>query len=280
MNWWFVLLAIAFLAAVFVVAPVVAATFSFYRRPLRLRCPAEGTDARVVVDASRAAIDEARGRAVPEVERCSLWPRLRLCRQECLNLPATEVRAVPPGAPAPHATIRKILVPLDGSLGSESVLWTVGQLARVQGARVRLVHVAPAPGARWADDDTVIAFADQETARVEYEESVNLQRAVDELEGVDVERAVRFGDDPARAIVEEAEASGADLIAMATHRRVGLTRVLKGSVAERVESATTVPVILVPYGVELLGAPPSSKAPSFRNAPGRSENFSRTFLFL
>jgi hemerythrin-like domain-containing protein len=79
------------------------------------------------------------------------------------------------------------------------------------------------------------------------------------LEGVDVERAVRFGDDAAAVIVTEAEACGAGLIAMATDRRAGLTRVLKGSVAERVERATTVPVILAPYGVERLEAPPSSR---------------------
>jgi nucleotide-binding universal stress UspA family protein len=49
-------------------------------------------------------------------------------------------------------------------------------------------------------------------------------------------------------IVEEAEASRATLIAMATHRRTGLARIVKGSVAERVERTTTVPVMLVQYG--------------------------------
>ena len=87
------------------------------------------------------------------------------------------MRAVRPGAPAPQTRIQKILVPLDGSSGSESVLWTVGQLARTQGARVRLGHVAPAPGAVLTSDERVVAFADQETARVEYEESVKLGRA-------------------------------------------------------------------------------------------------------
>lgn len=247
MNPWLVLLAIALLAAVFVVVPVVAATFSHYRRAWLLRCPAEGTDARVTVDATRAAIGEAVGRPALEVERCSLWPRLRLCRQECLSLPTSEMRAVRPGAPAPSSRIRKILVPLDGSSGSESVLWTVGELARAQGASVRLVRVAPAPDAVMADDDRVIAFADQESERIQYEEARHLERAAGDLKDVAIETAVRFGD-PATQIVEEAEASGADLIAMATHRRGGLAHLLKGSVAERVERATTVPVILVPYG--------------------------------
>ena len=58
---------------------------------------------------------------------------------------------------------------------------------------------------------------------------------------------VRFGD-PVEQIVEEAKASRATLIAMATHRRTGIARILKGSVAERVERRTTVPVMLVQYG--------------------------------
>jgi nucleotide-binding universal stress UspA family protein len=59
--------------------------------------------------------------------------------------------------------------------------------------------------------------------------------------------AVRFGE-PVEQIVEEAEASGATLIAMATHRRTGLARIVKGSVAEHVERTTTIPVMLVQYG--------------------------------
>jgi nucleotide-binding universal stress UspA family protein len=57
---------------------------------------------------------------------------------------------------------------------------------------------------------------------------------------------VRFGD-PAEEIVDQAEATGADLIAMATHRRTVVARLVRRGVAERVERATTVPVILVPY---------------------------------
>ncbi|MBI1962875.1 MAG: universal stress protein [Candidatus Rokubacteria bacterium] len=249
MNPWIVLLALIALALLFVVAPVAAATFAHWRRPRRLVCPEEGTTARVTVDARRAALGEALGRPALEVARCSFWPRLRFCRQECLAAP---VREVPPEPPAPPAgrrgvPIKTILVPLDGSAGSESVLWTVGELARVQGARVRLLRVAAAAPVVRAADQRVVAFADQETARVEHEEVAYLKQAARGLEGIPVETVIRFGD-PAAEIVSEAEASGADLVAMATHQRSGVGRVLKGSVAERVERATTVPVVLVPYG--------------------------------
>jgi nucleotide-binding universal stress UspA family protein len=39
---------------------------------------------------------------------------------------------------------------------------------------------------------------------------------------------------------------------MATHRRRGLDRAFRGSVAETVERASAIPVILVPYGPEPL----------------------------
>ncbi len=251
MNLWLILLGIVVLAGLYVVLPVAATTFSHYRRPWRLRCPNEGATAQIRVDATRAAIGEALGRPALEVARCSLWPRLRLCPQACLALPTSEMHPVRRGAPAPGTTpdarVRKILVPLDGSPGSTSVLWTVGQLARSQGARVRLLRVAPTTTAVHALDGRVLAFSDQECDRVAQAELQGLKRTADELGGVDVEATVRFGD-PATQIVEEADEAGADLIAMATHRRVGMSRLVKGSVAERVERATTVPVVLVPYG--------------------------------
>jgi nucleotide-binding universal stress UspA family protein len=251
MNVWLILLSIVVIAALCVVLPVAATTFSHYRRAWRLSCPADGATAQIVIDAPRAAIGAVLGRPTLEIARCSLWTRLRFCKQECLALRESEMHPVRRGAPAPGATpdtrLRKILVPLDGSPGSTSVLWTVGQLARAQDARVRLLRVESPLSSVYARDGRVIAYADQEYDRVALDDLQGLKRTAHELAGIEVETAVRFGD-PATQIVEEAEETGADLIAMATHRRAGVARLVKGSVAERVERATTVPVILVPYG--------------------------------
>lgn len=251
MNVWLILLGIVVIAALCVVLPVAATTFSQYRRAWRLSCPADGATAQIVIDAPRAAIGAVLGRPMLEVARCSLWTRLRFCKQECLALRENEMHPVRRGAPAPGAApdarIRKILVPLDGAPGSASVLWTVGQLARAQDARVRLLRVESPLSPVYARDGQVIAYADQEYDRVALDDLQGLKRTAHELAGVKVETAVRFGD-PATQIVEEAEETGADLIAMATHRRAGVARLVKGSVAERVERATTVPLILVPYG--------------------------------
>ena len=135
MNPWLMLLGIVFVGVVFVVIPAVWYTYSLYRRPRLLRCPSTGTEARVTVAPGRAAASAAFGKA-PEVERCSLWPKLGFCRQECLSVPIDQTRAARSSwTPVPRARLQKILVPLDGSPGSESVLWTVAQLARAQGAR-------------------------------------------------------------------------------------------------------------------------------------------------
>ena len=142
--------------------------------------------------------------------------------------------------------IQKVLVPLDGSAGSETVLPTVRELAGAEGATVRLLRVSPSPGSVIMDG-RVIAYADQEAARIEQEVLVHLRKVAAELPGLEVEAAVRFGD-PVEEIVKEAKSAGVDLIALATHRRTGVSRLLKGSVAEQVERATAIPVLLVRYG--------------------------------
>jgi nucleotide-binding universal stress UspA family protein len=139
-----------------------------------------------------------------------------------------------------------ILVPLDGTSGSEAVLPEVARLAEAEGAAVRLLRVAP-PVAAILVDDRVVRYADQEAARVTQESRAYLARAAATLAGIDVELAVRFGD-PVEQILAETERPGVSLVAMATHRRTGLDRLIEGSVAERVERATRVPVLLVRYG--------------------------------
>lgn len=249
MNPWLVLLALIVLAAVFVVVPVAVASLSHWRRAWLVRCPQEGSEARITVNARRAALSEVLGGSGPDVVRCTLWrtlPRLRRCGQECLALPTSQRR--PAGvARRPGEGMRVIVVPLDGTPGSESILETATDLARAHGASLRLVRVAEPPSLFRARDERIIAYIDQETARIEDQAKSYLARIGRQLEGVSVQTAVRFGDS-ASQIVEEAENAGADLIAMATHYRRGITRALKGSVAERVARSTPIPIVLVPYG--------------------------------
>jgi nucleotide-binding universal stress UspA family protein len=73
-----------------------------------------------------------------------------------------------------------------------------------------------------------------------------LGRLADRLRGrgFTVERALAEGA-PADAVVAHAERIGADLIAMATHGRSGLGRLVFGSVAEQVVRHAPCPVLLV-----------------------------------
>jgi nucleotide-binding universal stress UspA family protein len=250
MNPWIVLLALALIATLYVVLPIGAATFARARRPWRLRCPRTGREAQIKLDATGAAVAEVLGREARSIERCSLWPALRGCRQECLALPAWELKVMRRGEAPPRARaqagIKTILVALDGSPGSESILPAVRDLASAHGARVRLLTVV-SPVTAVRSDERVVAFADQETERVELEARAYLKRTAAGLPGVAVDEAVRFGA-PVTEIVEEAEAEGADLIALAAHRRNPLVRLFKGSTAGALERATTIPILLVPYG--------------------------------
>ena len=157
----------------------------------------------------------------------------------------------PRSSPSPREARHTILVPLDGSPGSESVLATVGELALARGAHVRLLRVASEPKALEADN-RIISYADQETSRVELETLAYLRRVALTLPGIEVDCTVGFGE-AAEEIVKTAQATRVHLIAMATHRRRGLDRTLRGSVAETVERSSAIPVMMVPYGPEPAG---------------------------
>lgn len=251
MNPWIVLLGLVVVALVFVVVPVGASAFAAWRRPIRLTCPRTGTEAQVSVPALAAAVASLFGRDAG-VERCSLWHAVRDCREECLALSEASRRPVPAGTPPPRPGappgVHTILVPLDGQPGSEEVLATAADLARAHGATVRLVRVIVPPKAVRSDDGTlVISFTDQETARLDSEARAYLSAVAQRLPGVEVESAVRFSDAIA-GIVDEAESAGADLIALASHRRHPLTGLLRRSVASGLLRATRIPTLVVPYG--------------------------------
>jgi nucleotide-binding universal stress UspA family protein len=146
---------------------------------------------------------------------------------------------------------QKILVPLDGSTGSEAVLPAARELAELRGATLRLLHVAPVTEPVFVDG-RVVAYADQETSRLTHQAISYLQRiAAGFTDHLGVEFAVRFGD-PAREIAEEAQAAGADLIAMATHPWSRVTRLVRASVTSEVERRSHVPVLVVQYGSPVL----------------------------
>ena len=139
--------------------------------------------------------------------------------------------------------MKRIVVPLDASPVAESVLPVVADLARAGGASIRLLRVEALPDNCVDADGRVIAYADQEMARLEAEGLDYLETVAARLGEVPVESCVRFGE-PLDEILKEADAFDADLIAVTTAGRSGLGRAVLGSVADRVFRKAETSVLL------------------------------------
>jgi nucleotide-binding universal stress UspA family protein len=142
---------------------------------------------------------------------------------------------------------RKILVPLDGSATSARGLEEAIGLARAGGAALVLLHAI----------DTyplAIEMATPET----WEKVVDglrrhgqalLERAQTTAREHGVAAETRLAEFPAGrvadVILQEAMASGCDLILMGTHGRRGFKHMMMGSDAERVVQESALPVLLV-----------------------------------
>ena len=139
-------------------------------------------------------------------------------------------------------TPKRILVPLKGTARDEAVLSVVAPAAAAVGATLRLLHVAPVPHNLYNERGTVVLYADQEMGRLEAQWAAYLAGVSTTLHDVATECIVRFGD-PADEIVAEAEAWGAELIAMTTprERRLGWPRLRR--IVETVSRKVTIPVL-------------------------------------
>jgi nucleotide-binding universal stress UspA family protein len=138
-------------------------------------------------------------------------------------------------------SIRTILHPTDFSSRSDYAFQLACALARAQGARVVVLHVAapPPPVVTPGGVITDPAYGD-------YEQGVCQRlcelRAPDPQVGV--EHRLAEGE-PATEILKVAQEVNAELIVMGTHGRTGLGRLLLGSVAEQVLRKAPCPVLTV-----------------------------------
>lgn len=137
---------------------------------------------------------------------------------------------------------KRILLPV-GPAGHTAVAPIVRAVAHDAGSTVRLLRVFPVPERVVGPFGRTIAYVDQEMERLTAKGREDLESVEAEL-GVPVEQVVRFGD-PVDEILTEAEAFGADLIAVTTDKRGRLGGVLTRDVGERVLRAAPVPVLLL-----------------------------------
>lgn len=161
-----------------------------------------------------------------------------------------------------------ILIPLDGSDFSRAVLPTVQRLFPADRFDLLLLRVAPEPeGVTGRPPRPVVAesaqllafesdreaeyaqhpiYATQAWEAAKAELRVELEPTARQLRqaGYQVRTEVRFGE-PAQEIADLVEEEPVALVAMATHGRTGLMRLVLGSVAEKVLRSLRVPVLMV-----------------------------------
>lgn len=160
--------------------------------------------------------------------------------------------------PDPHRNWRtavsrgfgRILVPLDGTDEAMTIVRPVLDICRWMQARPTLAQIvfpvidiafsdAGVPSAGIIDREaTDIVAARAQDALAE------LRLDVEADARIPVETVVEVGNDIAKILVDLAKRCDADLIAMSTHSR-GVTRLVAGSIADRVLRGTNLPLLLL-----------------------------------
>jgi nucleotide-binding universal stress UspA family protein len=159
----------------------------------------------------------------------------------------------------PEPALRHILVALDGSPLAEQVLPAAMALGSAMDAEFTLLRVVepaliaiPDPG--FALIPPIAALEEQEEQAAEAYLARVAARLREEGALPCMKTSVLTDPEPAEAICgflrhqswHDRDAPPADLVAMATHGREGLTRLLLGSVTDRVLQHTPVPLLLQP----------------------------------
>lgn len=148
----------------------------------------------------------------------------------------------------------RILIPLDGSKLGEAVLSYVNdfisRLAPGEQVEVTLFHAIT--GVRHSisyqgGGSISVPYTDEQLEEMKSHALKYLQRAGEQLQ----EKRIKFvykvavNPNPAEAIIEAEEETQANLVAMSTHGRGGITRFAIGSVADKVMRGGGVPVLMV-----------------------------------
>lgn len=141
---------------------------------------------------------------------------------------------------------KKILVPSDGSDLAHKAAEYAADLAKVHGAQVIGVYVIdPFPYIGIGDASAVGLQAYMSEAKAAAGQSLGDIRALCVARGVPfegdtIERSVTY-----EGVLETAKAEGCDLIVMGSHGRKGMQALILGSVAQKVLTHASVPVLIV-----------------------------------
>lgn len=143
---------------------------------------------------------------------------------------------------------QKILVPIDGSPTSSRGLQEAIKLAKLTGARLRLMHVIDSISFAAGMEGSMMVTGEMiDLMRESGEKLLDKMRARVEKAGLRVD-TVLLDSAAGRVcdlVVAQAQSWRAGLIVLGTHGRRGVGRMLLGSDAELITRLATVPVLLV-----------------------------------
>ena len=151
----------------------------------------------------------------------------------------------------PRDSYRRILVPLDGSVEALEILEAAAALAHCNNAHITLLRVVRPVPLITGDASLAVVYPmvlpdDVATAGIVAQAKAELAAVAHTLakqDNLDVEQHVIVADHVAQAVLDFARVSCADMIAMSTHGR-GASRVLIGSMADKVVRGSGLPVLL------------------------------------
>lgn len=139
---------------------------------------------------------------------------------------------------------KRAVVPLDGSPVAEAIIPFILEIAGPLDLEVVLLRVVQPQPPQVIEGSRHVVVEDVEARRIDAEEYLAPLAAELRGKGIRAQMQVRRGE-PSGEIVAAARDSGADLIAMTTHGRSGLGRLVFGSVAEAVLRQAHLPVFLM-----------------------------------
>jgi nucleotide-binding universal stress UspA family protein len=158
--------------------------------------------------------------------------------------PVLLVRSSSNGNRHEKGSIKKILVPLDGSTRGAMALPYVEALARATQAEIILFRVVVIPDNHAIYSGAYVVIPQPDELKGEAIKYLSGMARPLQESGLKVSGIIGWGV-PADAIIEYAKSNDVDLIAMSTHGRTGIGKWVFGSVTDKVLHAGDTPVLVV-----------------------------------
>jgi nucleotide-binding universal stress UspA family protein len=146
--------------------------------------------------------------------------------------------------PVTDVNIRRILVPVDGSALSESILPVVEDLAKTHGAELVLQQVITPPVFLYPGQVVPSALPALDDIESAVKDSIEVLAEALRKKGFTIKSEVFVGY-PADSILAAAAQHKVDMIAMSSHGRTGVGRLVLGSVTDSVVRSAYLPCLVI-----------------------------------